>query len=74
MDGEWRKYRRKGYTEARPYVPGENLNGVSVSQADINKAQKGGLKGMIARCPWDVEDQWFVNTEYFMANMEEIEE
>ena len=31
---EFKQYRRKGLAEMRPYVPGEDLSGVSVSEGD----------------------------------------
>ena len=65
----WKTYRRKGVTEMRPYVEGEDLTGVSVSERDT--PQPGG---MIARNPANREDQWYVNAEYFEANMEAVEE
>jgi hypothetical protein len=34
---EFKQYRRKGLAEMRPYVPGEDLLGVSVSEADTRR-------------------------------------
>jgi hypothetical protein len=65
----WKTYRRLGTTEMRPYVPGEDLTGISVSEQDT--PQDGG---MIARSSTNHEDQWYVNEAYFLANMEEVEE
>ena len=31
----WKTYRRKGVAEMRPYVPGEDLTGISVSAPDV---------------------------------------
>ena len=36
----FRPYRKKGVTEMRPYVPGEDLSGVSVSETDT--PEEGG--------------------------------
>lgn len=62
---EWKQYKRKGLSEMRPYVPGEDLSHVSV-QAD--QAPSDG--GMIARNPKDHTDQWYVTAEYFRDNLE----
>ncbi len=67
---QFKKYRRRGLAEMRPYMPGESLVGVSVSAVD-NPILTGG---MIARNPEDHKDQWFVAQEYFSKNFEEVPE
>lgn len=67
-DARFRKYRRKSVSELRPYEPGEALEGVSVSAVDTPK-----IGGMIARNPDNHQDQWYVAEEYFLANLEPIE-
>ena len=62
---EFKKYVRKGYSEMRPYRPGENLNGVSIAVTDT--PQKGG---MVARNPKNHKDQWYVAKQYFEDNLE----
>lgn len=65
----WKQYRRKGLSEMRPYEPGEDLTGVSISHAD----HQGGsprLGDMIARNPKDHADQWLVAKKYFEENLE----
>jgi hypothetical protein len=62
---QFRKYRRTGLSEMRPYVAGEDLAGVSVSDTDT--PEEGG---MIARNPNDQDDQWYVAREYFEKNFE----
>lgn len=65
---DWKKYRRKGYAEMRPYIMGEDMTNISVSKPD----QENSLEnGMIARNPENHDDQWFVAFEYFRANYEE---
>ena len=64
----FKKYRRKGLAEMRPYESGESLTGVSV--AAVDKPQLTG--GMIARNPDNHNDQWFVAMEYFVKNFEEV--
>jgi hypothetical protein len=61
----WNQYRKRGLAEMRPYVPGENLAGISVSDAD-----QPGEGGMIARNPANHADQWYVAAEYFRKNFE----
>lgn len=64
----WKQYRRKGFSEMRPYIAGEDLSGVSVSPEDIPELDMG----MIARNPDNHKDQWYVNRQYFEENLEEI--
>ena len=64
---EWKPYRHVNIIEMRPYVPGEDLEGISVSPLDTPQAG-----GMIACDPERHEDQWYVNQIYFEANMEEV--
>lgn len=65
----WQNYKRKGVTEMRPYVPGEDVTGVSISDADkANGSPKEG--DMIARNPDNHQDQWLVAKAYFEKNLE----
>lgn len=50
--------------EMRPYVLGEDLTGVSVSQAD-REAGSPKPGDMIARNPRDNSDRWLVNAAWF---------
>lgn len=65
----WKKYRKSGLTEMRPYIPGESLDGVSVSEADV--PQHGG---MVARNSENHTDQWYVDELYFINNYEVIDD
>lgn len=66
----WKQYKRKGLSEMRPYVVGESLERVSISQADKdNGSPKEG--DMIARNPKDHSDMWLVAEKYFQDNLEE---
>ena len=67
MNGEFKRYRRKQIAEVRPYVPGENMDGISVSDADA-KAGSPKAGDMIARNPENHEDQWLVAAQYFADN------
>ena len=61
----WKTYRRKGVAEMRPYVPGEDLTGISVSAPDVP------IEGdMIARNAENHADQWYVNPQYFAKHFE----
>ena len=63
----WKQYRRTGLSEMRPYVVGEDLTGISVSDEDTPKEGD-----MIARNPKSYEDQWLVAKEYFEDNLEPV--
>ena len=69
MNGEFKRYRRKQIAELRPYVQGENMDGISVSDADA-KAGSPKAGDMIARNPENHEDQWLVAAQYFADNFE----
>lgn len=63
---EWQLYQRKGLSQMRPYVPGEDLSAVSVSATDDPPSDLG----MIARNPDNHADQWYVARAYFDKNLE----
>ena len=65
---KFEKYRRKGFSEMRPYIKGEDLTGISVSDADDPESDMG----MIARNPDNHNDQWYVAREWFEKNFESI--
>jgi hypothetical protein len=68
---EFKRYRRTKIAEMRPYHLGEDLNGVSISNADrLNGSPK--LGDMIARNPTNHADRWLVSAQYFKDNFEEI--
>lgn len=66
---DWKQYKRKGLSEMRPYVTGEDISGVSISDQD---KQAGSPKegDMIARNPKNHLDQWLVAKQYFEDNLE----
>jgi hypothetical protein len=57
-----KNYRKKGVQPMRPYLPGEDLTGVSVSDEDTPE-----LGGMIA-IGTDNEARWYVSKGFFDAN------
>ena len=65
----WKQYKRKGLSEMRPYISGEGLSGVSISDPDkMAGSPKEG--DMIARNPKNYDDQWLVAKKYFEENLE----
>ena len=63
---EWKQYKRKGLSEMRSYIPGEDLTEISVSPEDNPEKDLG----MVARNPENHADQWYVAKAYFEANLE----
>jgi hypothetical protein len=68
---EFKRYRRKQIAELRPYVPGEPMEGISISQVD-RQAGSPKLGDMIARNPKNHADQWLVSAEFFQDNFEPV--
>lgn len=68
---EFTQYRRKQIAELRPYIEGEDVSHVSISQED---AKTGSPKrgDMIARNPKNHADQWLVAHAYFLDNFEPL--
>jgi hypothetical protein len=63
-----KEYKKKGTILARPYIKGENLAGVSVSERDDPENDLG----MIAQNPKDEKDRWYINSEFFRDNYETL--
>lgn len=59
----WREFRKASIQEMRPYVPGEDLAGISVNAEDTPE-----LGGMIARNSANHKDQWYVGKAFFEKN------
>jgi hypothetical protein len=64
----WRMYRKTGFAEMRPFVPGEDLIGISVTPGVVPKAGD-----WIARDPLNHRDQWHITSDFFDRNYEECE-
>ncbi len=60
---EWKNYIKQTLQPMRPYIPGENLVGVSLWEGD--ELEEGG---MIAQNPKDPKDQWYVAKQFFEDN------
>jgi len=61
----FRNYRKKNVQPMRPYVPGEDLTGVSISPEDT--LEEGG---MIAQNPENPDDKWYIAKTFFLENYE----
>lgn len=64
-------YRKRGLAEMRPYVPGEPMDGISISAQDT-AAGSPVLGDMIARNPNDHNDLWLVSKKFLEDNYEEL--
>lgn len=68
---DWKQYKRKGLSEMRPWIDGEDMSRVSISDAD--KENGSPKKGdMIARNPKNHNDRWLVAKKYFDDNLEPV--
>ena len=68
---DFTQYRRKQIAELRPYIQGEDVSAVSISQPDKD-AGSPKLGDMIARNPKNHADQWLVAAQYFADNFEPL--
>lgn len=60
---EYKLYRKTATQPMRPYVPGEDLTGISVNKEDTPE-----IGGMIAVNPKNPEDRWYVAKKFFEEN------
>ena len=67
MDNTYQSYRKKNTQLMRPYIPGEDLTGISVNKEDTPE-----LGGMIAINSSNSEDKWYVGKEFFFNNYEPV--
>jgi hypothetical protein len=65
---EFKQYKRKGLSEMRPYVEGEDITLISVSDQD--KLLPTLVGGYVARNPKNHLDLWYVAEKYFNDNLE----
>jgi hypothetical protein len=71
MKAEWMPYRRTAIAEMRPWQPGDDLNGVSISNVDRDAGSpRDG--DMIARNPLNHADRWLVACMSFFDNFEPL--
>jgi hypothetical protein len=65
-------YRKKGLIEAERWMPGMNMDGVTIN--DLDKQGGSPRDGdMIARDPSNPRDSWLISSAYFEANYEEAD-
>jgi len=65
----YKEYTRTNIAEMRPYKKGDQLKGVSISDADKkNGSPKVG--DMIARNPKNHNDKWLVAKKYYKDNFQ----
>mgnify|MGYP006909081311 CR=1 FL=1 len=67
---EFKEYQNIQSKEIRPYVKGEDLTGISVTEG-IDPTKD---KGYIARDPKNNEDQWYITKKFFKENFREVPE
>lgn len=63
---EFKNYRRKNVQLMRPYVPGEDITGISVNKEDT--PEEGGMVAVNLNNP---EGKWYVGKAFFEENYEE---
>jgi hypothetical protein len=66
---EFKRYRKIATQLLRPYIPGEDLTGISVSDQDVP-----GPGGMVAINEDNLKDQWYVAKSFFEGKYELVEE
>lgn len=65
---KFKEYQNIQNKEIRPYVKGEDLTGISVTEG-IDPVKD---KGYIARDPNNHEDQWYITKKFFKENFQEV--
>lgn len=65
-ENSYKKYQKATFQEMRPYVPGEDMTGISIA-VGINPEDGG----MVARDPDNPTDQWYITKEFMDENYQE---
>ena len=68
MSKPFAPYRRRQIAKLRPYIPGEQMGGISISPEDT-KAGSPKPGDMIARNPANHSDQWLVAGSVFRRQL-----
>jgi len=63
-----KNYRKKSIQPMRPYIPGEDMAGISVSPEDT--LEEGG---MVAHNPQNPQDRWYIAKQFFLDNYELVD-
>lgn len=71
MNENFKLYRKKQLAEMRPYVMGESMDSISITDVD-KKNGSPKLGDMIAHNPKNHADMWLVSEKYFVDNFEEF--
>ncbi len=66
---EFKQYKRKGLSEMRPYLKGEDVTKISIADVDDPETDLG----MVARNTQNHKDQWYVARKYFEENLELVQ-
>ena len=66
-DNMFKQYRKKSKQLCRPYIVGEDMTGMSVSEEDT--LEEGGMIAMNADNP---KDCWYIAKDFFEKNYEEV--
>jgi hypothetical protein len=71
-------YQRKSTIEVRDLLPDETsevllLKNISVSATDNSLSDYDFSFGKVARNPKNIQDQWYINYDYFINNYEPLE-
>jgi len=67
----WKTYSTTQITEVRPYIPGEDMTNIEVSQADMDNGSP--LQGdMIGRDPNKPGREWVIGGAFFREYMKEV--
>jgi len=64
----FKQYQRKSMGEMRPYIPGEDLTGITVNPKEVQDYGCPKEGDMIARDPKDRDNQWLMSKEFFEEN------
>jgi hypothetical protein len=68
---EFTQHRKKQLSEMRPYVEGEDMTGVSISEPDRENGSPM-IGDWIARNPTNHNDVWLVSASYYEENFEPV--
>ena len=62
-----KNYRKTNVQPMRPYIVGEDLDGISIKYGELP-----GAGGMIAHDPKNTGDKWYMTEQFFIENYEEV--
>ena len=68
MEPTWQPHYKTAVQWLRPYIPGEDMTGISVQDGDT--PEEGGWIGMN---PHNIKDRWYVSKEYYEINYQKAD-